>query len=118
MEPNWQRNPFPHQQRTVGIPPRFFPTHNAMPPTPQFNIIQQPMNAFSQINSLDFTNAPPQGTGRSFSTPTRPNAPQFESKPHEIVDNFLKSIKFKKGQPAIETKATSMGNSFLQVCYV
>ena len=120
MEPNWQGNPFPHQQRTVGFRPRFFPSQNFMTPTPRLNIIHQPINECPQINSFNpsFTNAPSQGSERSFLTPMRSNAPQFELKPQLMVDNFLKSIKFKKGQPAIEAKATSKGNSFLQVCCV
>ena len=120
MEPNWQGNQFPHQQRTIGFCPRFFLSQNFMTPTPRLNIIHQPINECPQINSFNpsFTNELSQGSKRSFPMPMRPNAPQFELKPQLMVDNFLKSIKFKKGQSAVEPKATSKGNSFLQVCYV
>ena len=120
MDSNWQRYSFPFQQKNHGFRPRYFPNQNNMSSTPNLNFSQPLMNVCPQISSFNshFSNIIPQGVVQNDLIAVRSNVPQFELKPQQIVDNFLTSIKHKRYGTIIETKATSMGNSLLQVSFV
>merc|ERR1712096_517353 len=117
MDSNWQRYSLPFQQKNHGFRPRYFPNQNNMSSTPNLNFSQPLMNVCPRISSFNshFSNIIPQGVVQNDLIAVQSNVPQFELKPQQIVDNLLTSIKHKRYGTVIETKATSMGNSLLQI---